>query len=87
MESHFLNVEISIVSPAGVVDLAGDAQRSGDDDIRTLLDRLGARLGPERVQRLRLQADHRPERLHRAAHLAGERGEIARPEPAAESAP
>jgi protein ImuB len=39
-----------------------DPQRSGDDDIRGLIDRLGARLGPERVQRLRLQADHRPER-------------------------
>ena len=39
-----------------------DPQRSGDDDVRGLIDRLGARLGPERVQRLRLQADHRPER-------------------------
>ncbi len=39
-----------------------DPQQSGGDDIRGLIDRLGARLGPERVQRLRLQADHRPER-------------------------
>ena len=42
-----------------------DPQRSGDGDgdhIRGLIDRLGARLGPECVQRLRLQADHRPER-------------------------
>ena len=39
-----------------------DPQRSGDDDARGLIDRLGARLGPERVQRLHLQADHRPER-------------------------
>ena len=39
-----------------------DPQRSADDDVRSLIDRLGARLGPERVQRLRLQADHRPER-------------------------
>jgi protein ImuB len=39
-----------------------DPQRGSDDDIRGLIDRLGARLGPERVQRLRLQADHRPER-------------------------
>ena len=38
----------------------GDA---GDgDNRRGLIDRLGARLGPERVQRLHLQADHRPER-------------------------
>jgi protein ImuB len=39
-----------------------DPQRSGDDDAHALIDRLGARLGPERVQRLHLQADHRPER-------------------------
>ena len=39
-----------------------DPQRHGDDECRGLIDRLGARLGPERVQRLRLQADHRPER-------------------------
>lgn len=38
-----------------------DAQRQGDD-LRALIDRLGARLGPERVQRLQLRADHRPER-------------------------
>ena len=39
-----------------------DPQRGGDHDSRSLIDRLGARLGPERVQRLHLQADHRPER-------------------------
>jgi protein ImuB len=39
-----------------------DPQRSGDDNSRGLIDRLTARLGPERVQRLFLQADHRPER-------------------------
>jgi protein ImuB len=44
-----------------------DVQRTGDDDIRALIDRLGARLGPERVQRLRLNADHRPERAMTAA--------------------
>lgn len=45
-----------------------DPQRGGDDDSRGLIDRLGARLGPERVQRLHLQADHRPERaMSRAA--------------------
>jgi protein ImuB len=44
-----------------------DVQRMGDDDIRALIDRLGARLGPERVQRLRLNADHRPERAMAAA--------------------
>lgn len=47
-----------------------DPQQSGDDDdddIRGLIDRLGARLGPECVQRLRLQADHRPERAMNTA--------------------
>lgn len=42
-----------------------DPQHGGDDggdNSRSLIDRLGARLGPERVQRLHLQADHRPER-------------------------
>ncbi len=36
----------------------GSAAGSG---LLALIDRLGARLGPERVQRLTLQADHRPE--------------------------
>jgi protein ImuB len=39
-----------------------DPQHGGDDSARALIDRLGARLGPEQVQRLHLQADHRPER-------------------------
>ncbi len=42
-----------------------DAQRGSNDDgdnSRALIDRLSARLGSERVQRLQLQADHRPER-------------------------
>ena len=48
-----------------------DAQRLGDDDTRTLIDRLGARLGPERVQRLRLHADHRPERAMAVVPASG----------------
>ncbi len=39
-----------------------DPRRNSDDDSRGLIDRLTARLGPERVQRLHLQADYRPER-------------------------
>ena len=39
-----------------------DPQHPGNDDGRGLIDRLAARLGPERVQVLQLQADHRPER-------------------------
>lgn len=54
-----------------------DPQRSGDDDIRGLIDRLGARLGPERVQRLRLQADHRPERAMATAPASAAAGAIA----------
>ncbi len=40
----------------------GAAAGSG---LLALIDRLGARLGPERVQRLALQADHRPEQATR----------------------
>ena len=39
-----------------------DPQQRGGEEARGLIDRLGARLGPERVQCLRLLADHRPER-------------------------
>jgi protein ImuB len=42
--------------------LWNDPQRHGNDNSRGLIDRLSARLGPERVQSLQLQADHRPER-------------------------
>ena len=39
-----------------------EAGVAGNEDARALFDRLAARLGPARVQRLRLVADHRPER-------------------------
>jgi len=42
----------------------GAASGSGED-ARALFDRLAARLGPERVQRPALVADHRPERAMR----------------------
>ena len=63
-----------------------DAQRAGGNDLRALIDRLGARLGSERVQRLRLQADHRPERAMAvvpASAAAGDPGliEVLRPAP------
>jgi len=54
-----------------------DPQQSGDDDIRGLIDRLGARLGPERVQRLHLQADHRPERAMTTAPAGAAASNIA----------
>jgi len=54
-----------------------DPQQSGDDDIRGLIDRLGARLGAECVQRLHLQADHRPERAMTAVPAGAAAGAIA----------
>ncbi len=47
--------------------LADDRQQG--QNVHALVDRLGARLGPERVQRLAPYADHRPERAH-VAHDA-----------------
>jgi protein ImuB len=52
-----------------------DPQRHGNDNSRSLIDRLGARLGPERVQRLNLQADHRPERAMTAVPANAAAGE------------
>ena len=57
-----LQLEEAISHAGQEATLWRDPQQSGGNDIRGLIDRLGARLGPERVQRLRLQADHRPER-------------------------
>jgi len=42
-----------------------DAQRRQREALSTLLDRLSARLGPERVTQARVLADHRPERTQR----------------------
>jgi len=63
-----------------------DPQGHGMDDRRGLIDRLGARLGPERVQGLHLLADHRPERAMAvapaSAAAAAEAGLCAAPLPA-----
>jgi protein ImuB len=63
-----------------------DPQGPGMDDRRGLIDRLGARLGPERVQGLHLSADYRPERAMVAvsanAAAAAEAGFAAPPLPA-----
>ena len=73
------------VSHAGIeAALWRDPQRSGDDNSRGLIDRLTARLGPERVQRLHLQADHRPERAMStvpASDAASGAGLVALPTP------
>ena len=55
-----------------------DPQRHGNDNSRGLIDRLGARLSPERVQGLRLQADHRPERAMVAAPANAAAGDASR---------
>lgn len=44
-----------------------DAQRRQREALSTLLDRLSARLGPERVTQAHVLADHRPERTQRWA--------------------
>jgi protein ImuB len=62
-----LRLEEAVSNAGREAALWHDPQRSGNDNLNSLIDRLGARLGPERVQRLRLQADHRPERAMVAA--------------------
>jgi len=57
-----LRMEEAVSHAGREADLWRDPQCHGNDNRRGLIDRLGARLGPERVQGLYLQADHRPER-------------------------
>lgn len=61
-----------------------------DDDPQAwaaLVDRLSARLGPERVQRLALREDHRPERAAQALPAQGGAPPAAAPAPVAAPAP
>ncbi len=62
-----LRLEESVGHAGREAALWRDPQQRGDEEARGLIDRLGARLGPERVQRLRLLADHRPERAMAAS--------------------
>jgi protein ImuB len=56
-----------------------EAGAASSEDARALFDRLAARLGPERVRRPALAADHRPERamVLRALHEAARAADIA----------
>ena len=64
---YALTLEVEeCVRHAGKVSLLWSDERSAPGSgLLALIDRLGARLGPERVQRLALQADHRPEQATR----------------------
>lgn len=42
-----------------------DAGQPGRESLQQLLERIAARLGPERVRRVRLRPDHRPEQMQR----------------------
>ena len=55
-----LSVPVSAPAEPAQVDLAGDA--TGDADLGQLIDRIGARLGPERVSRIAHGDSHIPER-------------------------
>lgn len=57
-----LRLEESVGHAGREASLWRDPQQRGSEEAHGLIDRLAARLGPERVQRLRLVADHRPER-------------------------
>jgi len=67
-----LSVPVSAPAAPAQVDLAGDAV--GEADLDRLIDRIGARLGPERVSRLAHGDSHVPERAGlRVAGAAGSR--------------
>ena len=55
-----LSVPVSAPAEPAQVDLAGDA--TGEADLGQLIDRIGARLGPERVSRIAHGDSHIPER-------------------------
>jgi len=59
------------VDPAQI-DLAGDAM--AEDDLDGLIDRIGARLGPDRVARIQSHASHIPERAEFHTSQQGEQG-------------
>jgi protein ImuB len=68
-----LSVPVSAVLAPAQIDLAGDA--AGEADLGRLIDRIGARLGPERVSRIAHGDSHLPERaeIRRQAMDDGER--------------
>jgi len=65
-----LSVPVSEASAPAQVDLAGDAV--GEADLGRLIDRIGARLGPERVSRIAHGDSHIPERAEVIEPIGGE---------------
>ena len=63
-----LSVPVSAEAAPAQVDLAGDAV--GEADLGRLIDRIGARLGPERVSRIAHGDSHIPERAEVRADIA-----------------
>ena len=81
-----LRLEESVGHAGREATLWRDPQQRGGEEARGLIDRLGARLGPERVQRLQLLADHRPERAMAtlpASAAASDASQATLPQPAA----
>jgi protein ImuB len=64
-----LSVPVSAEAAPAQVDLAGDAV--GEADLGRLIDRIGARLGPERVSRIAHGDSHIPERAEVIAPIGG----------------
>jgi protein ImuB len=65
-----LSVPVSEASAPAQVDLAGDAV--GEADLGRLIDRIGARLGPERVSRIAHGDSHIPERAEVIEQIGGD---------------
>ncbi len=55
-----LSVPVTAPDAPAQIDLAGDA--AGEADLGQLIDRIGARIGPERVRRIVARDSHIPER-------------------------
>ncbi|HET7716773.1 MAG TPA: DNA polymerase Y family protein [Bauldia sp.] len=64
-----LSVPVSAEVESAQVDLAGDAM--GEADLGRLIDRIGARLGPERVNRIAHGNSHIPERAGIRCQVSG----------------
>ena len=65
-----LSVPVSAEAAPAQVDLAGDAV--GEADLGRLIDRIGARLGPERVSRIAHGDSHIPERAEVIEPIGGD---------------
>lgn len=70
-----LSVPVTAEAGPAQVDLAGDA--TGEADLCRLIDRIGARLGPERVSRIAHGDSHIPERAEVRSDVADQAGTVA----------